>query len=76
MQLFSRSARFRDKNDKNCVFIDKSRQHFAAAGLRTSSSVKTSKPMTIAKVVVVRRLGRLHVELLQPVTAMLVAVLS
>jgi mRNA-degrading endonuclease toxin of MazEF toxin-antitoxin module len=65
-----------DRNDKNCVFIDNSWQHFAATGLRTASSVKTSKPMTIAKVVVARRLGKLHVELLQPVTAKLVAVLS
>jgi mRNA-degrading endonuclease toxin of MazEF toxin-antitoxin module len=65
-----------DKNDKNCVFIDKSWQHFAATGLRTSSSVKTSKPMTIAKVVVTRRLGNLHIDLLQLVTAKLIAVLS
>jgi mRNA interferase MazF len=65
-----------DKNDSNCVFIDKSSKHFSATGLRTSSSVKTSKPMTIAKVVVTRRLGKMHVELLKAVTEKLVAVLS
>ncbi len=65
-----------DQSDTSCVFIDKKSAHFKASGLKVSSSVKFSKPMTISKHVVARRLGRLHDDILTDVTSGLISVIS
>mgnify|MGYP001603950558 FL=1 len=62
-----------DKSDPFCVFVDRASPHFAATGLRNASSIKWSKPMTIAKSVITRRLGKLHNDILRQVTSQLVS---
>jgi mRNA interferase MazF len=52
-------------NDPFAIFIDAS--HYAQAGLKVPSAIKWSKPITIAKSAIKRRLGALDSTLLSEV---------
>ena len=49
-----------EADDHHAFRIDSSSPHFKATGLRFSSAIKWTKPMTIAKCVITRRLGKLE----------------
>lgn len=61
-------------DDPFTVFVGP--QRYQSAGLKAPSSIKYSKPMTIAKVVVKRRLGKLPSDLLGEVLKKLGTVFS
>jgi mRNA interferase MazF len=65
-----------DDADPYCVYLDNASPHFRQSGLRFSSAIKCTKPMTIAKSVITRRLGRLHEAILQEATRLLVDTVS
>jgi mRNA interferase MazF len=65
-----------DPSDPHSVLIDRASPYFSLSGLRFPSAIKWTKPMTIAKSVVSRRLGRLHANLLDQVTKNLITVIS
>lgn len=56
-----------DKMDAYSVFIEQSSPAFLKSGLRLSSAVKWNKPFTIAKSLIIRRLGYLEANLLDQV---------
>jgi len=58
-----------DSGDPFAVFIDAS--HFQQAGLKFPSAIKWSKPVTIAKSAITRRLGGLDSTILAEVRACL-----
>jgi len=51
-------------NDQYGIFLDEMEPDFKVTGLKMSSSIKWTKPMTISKTVVRRLLGRLPSSLL------------
>jgi mRNA interferase MazF len=65
-----------DLSDKACVFIDKASVHFKMSGLKAPSAIKFSKPMTISKRVIPRRLGQLHDDILSDVAVGLISVIT
>ena len=65
-----------DSKDAHSFMIDSSSQLFAPSGLRKTSSVKWTKPTTIAKTVIIRRLGRLPKEAVDQITSLLFSSLS
>lgn len=56
-----------DPNDQSSFYISSTDSSFKATGLRQSSSVKWTKPLTISRRVVQRRLGHLANRLLSEV---------
>lgn len=63
-----------DPADKFAVFIDAS--HYSQAGLKCPSAIKWSKPVTVAKSVIRRRLGKIDNSLLSEVRAGLAKLFS
>lgn len=57
-----------DSSDPYSVFIDESDPAFSKTGLRCSSAVKWSKPFTIDKSLLIRRLGFLEGQPLSQIT--------
>ena len=53
-----------DPDSPHAVFIDDKSPGFAQTGLKWASSVKWTKPMTIAKKVIKKRLGTIAPDLL------------
>lgn len=49
-----------DPADEYAYYIDKTSEGFSSTGLRTSSSVKWTKPLTISASVVMKQIGRLR----------------
>lgn len=65
-----------DPSDPRSYYVDMSLPRFRSAGLRLSSSIKWSKPLTIDQNVVSRRLGYLETSALQEVQEKLCSVFS
>lgn len=60
-----------DKSDPYSIYIDERSSLFSKTGLRYSSAVKWSKPFTMDKSLLIRRLGFLDEQLLMQVAASL-----
>ena len=56
-----------DPNDTHALYLTQSDSHFQATGLRQDSSVKWTKPSTLAKAIIRRQLGDLSTPLLAAV---------
>ena len=56
-----------DPNDAHALHLPQSDSHFRATGLRQDSSVKWTKPSTLAKRIIRRQLGDLSAPLLAEV---------
>lgn len=65
-----------DSGDKFSISITAQSAHFRRSGLRYASIVKCTKPLTIAKRLLLRRLGSLAPELLDDVRAVLARLFS
>lgn len=65
-----------DRNDPHSVYIDSSSSLFGATGLKQSSAVKWTKPFTICKRLLIRRLGELGHPLMPEVTRNVVSLFS
>jgi mRNA-degrading endonuclease toxin of MazEF toxin-antitoxin module len=63
-----------DKSDPYAIYIDEHTSVFSKTGLRYSSSVKWSKPFTIGKSLLIRRLGVLDEPTLRLVVASILTV--
>ncbi len=61
-------------DDPHSFYIDASSPHFQATGLSMGSAVKWTKPMTISRRVIHRRLGCLHPSLLAEVRTKIITI--
>jgi mRNA interferase MazF len=57
--------------DSFSVLIDPTSRHWKSTGLKYPSSIKCTKPLTIAKRLCLRRLGHLHDDVMKDVRAIL-----
>ncbi len=65
-----------DSADKFSIAIAKESPHFARSGLKYPSCVKCTKPLTIAKRLLMRKLGTLAPELLEKTRSILADLFS
>lgn len=64
------------KDERYCVAIDTDSPHFARSGLKFASAIKCTKPLTIAKRLLQKRLGSAHPDLLSEVRTYLAELFS
>ena len=65
-----------DPNDPHSVYIESTSPLFSATGLKQSSSAKWTKPFTMCKTLLVRRLGHLGSPLMSDVATSILTLFS